>query len=154
MTDIRIISILLLLMLPWSGPALAGEAVLVVHRDNPISSLELTEVRSIFLGKKVFWDDGNAIEVLLQESGETHRNFSQNILGKSPRQLSMYWKRVLFSGEGLPPGKSLATRRCWKQSPPIPRPSAISTTALTTTALNPFPSSERNKVETPRFRSP
>lgn len=103
MTDIRIISILLLLMLPWSGPALAGEAVLVVHRDNPISSLELTEVRSIFLGKKVFWDDGNAIEVLLQESGETHRNFSQNILGKSPRQLSMYWKRVLFSGEGLPP---------------------------------------------------
>lgn len=103
MTDIRIISILLLLMLPWSGPALAGEAVLVVHRDNPISSLELTEVRSIFLGKKVFWDDGNAIEVLLQESGETHQNFSQNILGKSPRQLSMYWKRVLFSGEGLPP---------------------------------------------------
>lgn len=103
MTDIRIISILLLLMLLWSGPALAGEAVLVVHRDNPISSLELTEVRSIFLGKKVFWDDGNAIEVLLQESGETHRNFSQNILGKSPRQLSMYWKRVLFSGEGLPP---------------------------------------------------
>ncbi|TRO83986.1 hypothetical protein [Trichloromonas acetexigens] len=101
MTDIRIISILLLLL--WSGPALAGEAVLVVHRDNPISSLELTEVRSIFLGKKVFWDDGNAIEVLLQESGETHRNFSQNILGKSPRQLSMYWKRVLFSGEGLPP---------------------------------------------------
>lgn len=101
MTDIRIISILLLLL--WSGPAVAGEAVLVVHRDNPISSLELTEVRSIFLGKKVFWDDGNAIEVLLQESGETHRNFSQNILGKSPRQLSMYWKRVLFSGEGLPP---------------------------------------------------
>lgn len=101
MTDIRIISILLLLL--WSGPALAGEAVLVVHRDNPISSLELTEVRSIFLGKKVFWDDGNAIEVLLQESGETHRNFSQNILGKSPRQLSMYWKRILFSGEGLPP---------------------------------------------------
>lgn len=101
MTDIRIISILLLLL--WSGPALAGEAVLVVHRDNPILSLELTEVRSIFLGKKVFWDDGNAIEVLLQESGETHRNFSQNILGKSPRQLSMYWKRVLFSGEGLPP---------------------------------------------------
>ena len=101
MTDIRIISILLLLL--WSGPALAGETVLVVHRDNPVSSLELAEVRSIFLGKKVFWDDGNAIEVLLQESGETHRNFSQNILGKSPRQLSMYWKRVLFSGEGLPP---------------------------------------------------
>mgnify|MGYP000988693674 FL=1 len=66
MTDIRIISILLLLL--WSGPALAGEAVLVVHRDNPISSLELTEVRSIFLGKKVFWDDGNAIEVLDRKS--------------------------------------------------------------------------------------
>jgi len=101
MTVIRIISILLLLL--WSGSALAGEAVLVVHRDNPISSLELADVRAIFLGKKVFWDDGNGIEVLLQRSGETHRNFSQNTLGKSPRQLSMYWKRVLFSGEGIPP---------------------------------------------------
>lgn len=101
MTVIRIISILLLLL--WSGPALAGEAVLVVHRDNPVSSLELADVRAIFLGKKVFWDDGNGIEVLLQKSGETHQNFSQNTLGKSPRQLSMYWKRVLFSGEGLPP---------------------------------------------------
>lgn len=101
MTVIRIISILLLLL--WSGQALAGEAVLVVHRDNPVSSLEIAEVRGIFLGKKVFWDDGNGIEVLLQKSGETHQSFSQNTLGKSPRQLSMYWKRILFSGEGIPP---------------------------------------------------
>lgn len=101
MTGIRIISILLLLL--WSGSARAGEAVLVVHRDNPVSSLEIAEVRGIFLGKKVFWDDGNGIEVLLQKSGETHQSFSQNTLGKSPRQLSMYWKRILFSGEGIPP---------------------------------------------------
>ena len=101
MTVSRIISILLLLL--WSGPALAGEAVLVVHRDNPVSSLEIAEVRAIFLGKKVFWDDGNGIEVLLQKSGETHQSFSQKTLGKSPRQLSMYWKRILFSGEGIPP---------------------------------------------------
>lgn len=101
MTGIRIISILLLLL--WPGSARAGEAVLVVHRDNPVSSLEIAEVRGIFLGKKVFWDDGNGIEVLLQKSGETHQSFSQNTLGKSPRQLSMYWKRILFSGEGIPP---------------------------------------------------
>ena len=101
MTVVRIISILLFLL--WSGSALAGEAVLVVHRDNPVSSLKLAEIRGIFLGKKVFWDDGDRIEVLLQKTGETHRNFSQNILGKSPRQLSMYWKRILFSGEGVPP---------------------------------------------------
>jgi len=101
MTGIRIISILLLLL--WSGSARAGEAVLVVHRDNPVSSLEIAEVRGIFLGKKVFWDDGNGIEVLLQKSGETHQSFSQNTLGKSPRQLSMYWKRILFSGVGIPP---------------------------------------------------
>lgn len=101
MTGIRIISILLLLL--WSGSAMAGEAVLVVHRDNPVSSLEIAEVRGIFLGKKVFWDDGNGIEVLLQKSGETHQSFSQNTLAKTPRQLSMYWKRILFSGEGIPP---------------------------------------------------
>lgn len=101
MTVVRIISILLILL--WASWAMAEEAVLVVHRDNPVSSLELAEVRAIFLGKKVFWEDGNRIEVLLQKSGETHQRFSQNTLGKSPRQLSIYWKRILFSGEGIPP---------------------------------------------------
>jgi len=102
MTVVRIIISILLILL-CSGQTIAGQAVLVVHRDNPISSLELANVRAIFLGKKVFWDDGDRIEILLQKSGETHQNFSQNILGKSPRQLSMYWKRILFSGEGIPP---------------------------------------------------
>jgi len=101
MTVICIISILLLLL--WSGPALAGEAVLVVHRDNPVSSLELADVRAIFLGKKVFWDDGNGIEVLLQKSGETHQKVTQSTVGKAARQVRLYWKRGLFCGEGLPP---------------------------------------------------
>lgn len=101
MAFIRFIPILLLMLLPSLG--LAEGSILVVHKDNPANRLTLAEVRGIFLGRKVFWENGESIEVLLQKTGETHQDFSQNTLGKSPRQLSMYWKRILFSGEGIPP---------------------------------------------------
>jgi ABC-type phosphate transport system substrate-binding protein len=103
MPFVRLLLTLWLAMLPSMG--LAIEFTLVTHRDNPVDSLRLTEVRDIYLGKKVFWSGGRAITVLLQEDGELHRAFSLKVLGKSPRQLHLYWKRILFSGEGVPPRK-------------------------------------------------
>ncbi|MDD2558569.1 MAG: hypothetical protein RBR43_06875 [Desulfuromonadaceae bacterium] len=104
MEILRGISILFLLTLPILS--LAGEPTLVVHKSNPVTSLNLTEARNIFLGKKVFWNNGDSIEVFLQDKGEIHKTFALKTLGKSPRQLTMYWKRVLFSGEGIPPRKA------------------------------------------------
>jgi ABC-type phosphate transport system substrate-binding protein len=95
------ILILLFLVVPASGSA--AEMVLVVHKDNPVEQMDLAEARNIFLGKKTLWASGRAINVYLQKDNERHRQFAQQILGKSPRQLQMHWKRVLFSGLGVPP---------------------------------------------------
>ncbi len=101
MTFIRFIPILLITLLPALGQC--ADVTLVVHKDNPVASLGLAEARNILLGKKVFWSNGQAIDVLMQKTDDAHRDFVLMVLGKSPRQLRMYWKRVLFSGEGVPP---------------------------------------------------
>ncbi len=93
--------LILILMLPASVSA--ADFAIIVNRDNPLESLEISEVKKIFLGKKNFWANGDSIDVLLQEEGETHQSFVQNVLDKSPRQFQMYWKRELFSGTGIPP---------------------------------------------------
>lgn len=97
----RLILILLLILL--SAPAVAAEFVVIVHKDNPVERLDLTEARNIFLGKKTLWSGGRAISVYLQADNDLHRQFCLRVLGKSPRQLQMHWKRILFTGAGVPP---------------------------------------------------
>lgn len=86
-----------------TGVVQSAEYVLIVNKDNPISSLTRSEVKKIFLGKKNYWPDGQRIDVLLLKNSDVHHDFVYEVLNKSPRQLSMYWKQVLFSGAGIPP---------------------------------------------------
>ncbi|MBU0944209.1 MAG: substrate-binding domain-containing protein [Proteobacteria bacterium] len=81
----------------------AADFALVVNKNNPLQSMERSDVKKIFLGKKTFWPDDQRIEVILQTGGDIHRSFAYEILNKSPRQLSLYWKQALFSGTGVPP---------------------------------------------------
>ena len=81
----------------------AADFVVVVNTENPVVSLGRSEVKNIFLGKKMFWPSGVGIDVALQDDNEVHRSFVLEILNKSPRQLAMYWKQELFSGTGIPP---------------------------------------------------
>lgn len=94
---------LLMLLLPAGLEA--ADFVVVVNNENPLESLHPSEVKKIFLGKKTFWANGQGIDILLQNDGDVHRSFLFQILHKSPRQLAVYWKKVLFSGKGLPPRK-------------------------------------------------
>lgn len=103
MTLMRAIPILFLLIFFTFNLILAEDSILVVHRNNQVFNLPLEEVRKIFLGKKSFWDNGESIDVFLQEKGEVHEDFVSDILRKSPRQFTMYWKHILFSGAGIPP---------------------------------------------------
>jgi ABC-type phosphate transport system substrate-binding protein len=105
MRVIRVIPILLWMTVVALNPALAEEPALVVNKNNPVSGLHLKEVRKIFLGKKSFWDNGESIDVFLQEKNEVHEIFVSKTLRKSPRQFTMYWKHILFSGAGIPPRK-------------------------------------------------
>lgn len=92
------------LVLLFAGQALAdAEFIIVVHRDNPVKSLTTSQVKSIFLGKERFWSDGSAITLIMNKNEDIHEAFTRLMLQKSPAQLSVYWKKILYSGASMLP---------------------------------------------------
>ena len=83
--------------------SVAEQFVIVVHPDNPVTSLTQADIRKIFLGRRAFWENGHKIDVYLQTSNNLHTSLVSQILNKSIRQFKIYWRRELYSGTGIPP---------------------------------------------------
>lgn len=93
-----------LLVLLLAGQVRAdSEFVVVVHKDNPVENLTARQVKSIFLGKDRFWPDGSPIVLIMNKNEDIHESFTRLILQKSPAQLSVYWKKILYSGASMLP---------------------------------------------------
>lgn len=93
----------LALALLASGPASAGpepdDFVVIVAGNAPHESLDQETLARIFLRKKTFWDNGEAIvPVNLSASHPLRRLFSEQILGLEPEELDNYWNAQYFHG--------------------------------------------------------
>ena len=100
-THILLLTLILLLGTPFF--ARAADYILVVHKENPVDRLTHQEVRDIFLGKKIKWGNDAHIILVMNTSDEIHEQFTRVMLQKSPAQLSVYWKKILYSGIGMLP---------------------------------------------------
>lgn len=98
-----ILLITLILLLGRTFFAMAADYILVVHRENPVQRLPPQEVRDIFLGKKSKWGNDAPITLVMNTNEEIHEQFTRTMLQKSPIQLSVYWKKILYSGVGMLP---------------------------------------------------
>ena len=80
--------------------------LLVVHPENPVTSLMHEYVEQLFLVKQTKWSDGVPVDVVINASGKAAEEFYQDIIGKTPGQYLIYRKKLLFNGMAIPP-KSL-----------------------------------------------
>lgn len=107
MSPLRTISILtaaLAALLFLGAPAWAEtEFIVVVNKDNPIRRLPAAKVKNIFLGKERTWPDGSPIVLIMNKNEDIHESFTRIMLQKSPAQLSVYWKKILYSGASMLP---------------------------------------------------
>jgi len=95
---------ILLLLLAGGIPLVrAGEFIIIVHKENPVDELTPEEVKRIFLGKQATWPDGSPITIVMNTNDEIHEDFTREMLQKSPVQLSVFWKKILYSGTGMLP---------------------------------------------------
>lgn len=99
----RILLITFSLLLGSTFFAKAADYILVVHKDNPVDRLNPQEVKDIFLGKKIKWGNDLPITLVMNTNDEIHERFTRIMLQKSPVQLSVYWKKILYSGVGMLP---------------------------------------------------
>ncbi|MGV1100020.1 substrate-binding domain-containing protein [Thiovibrio sp. JS02] len=91
------------LLLGLDNHAQSADFIIVVHRENRIKRMDREEIKQIFLGKKTSWPDGSPITIIMNTNDEIHEQFTRTVLQKSPMQLSVYWKKILYSGTGMLP---------------------------------------------------
>jgi hypothetical protein len=102
-------TLFLLVVLALGALALTASAEdvrykVVVHPDNPATSVSASFVRDAFLKKAVEWGSGEAIRpVDLAWRLPERRRFTEEVLRKTPAQLKSYWNQQIFSGKGVPP---------------------------------------------------
>ena len=89
-----------------TSPALSQEVVatsplaIVVHKDAPVEDLSLTELRSIFLADRQFWDDRTRIILLVRAPESDERDFVLNrIYQMSEAEFRQYWIAKMFRAE-------------------------------------------------------
>lgn len=98
------------IMAVFAAPAFAGYEV-IVNTGNPISEISTKELKRIYKMKKTAWDAGGSIQAVnLRENDAVRGEFSQNVLGKSPKEMEAFYLKRALSGKGQPP-KSLVTEQ-------------------------------------------
>ncbi len=80
--------------------AAEAETVIIVNNKLPVESLSKKDARDIYLGHITKWNNGKKIVIVILKRGQTHDDFTRNILGIAPEKLARFWKRAFFSGSG------------------------------------------------------
>ncbi len=86
------------------------EVILIANNSVLETTLSPTSVKRIYLGLKTRWDDKQKVIPVMLKGGETHEFFVEEVLDKTEAKFSIFWKKAVFSGRGLPP-KSFATEQ-------------------------------------------
>jgi ABC-type phosphate transport system substrate-binding protein len=88
------------------APAPAGEPRywIVVHPDNPATTLRRDEVSRLFLKKITRWSDGRtAAPIDLVVSARVRDDFSRDVHRRPASAIKKYWQQMVFSGQSAPP---------------------------------------------------
>ena len=86
-------------------PLQAQSVAIIVHPETEIVSLTKAELSQIFLKRVAHWDDRrDAFPVDQVPSSPVRREFTRWIHNRRDVVIiEVYWKRMIFSGRGVPP---------------------------------------------------
>lgn len=87
--------------------AVAREKILVIaNKELDLKALTRTQMKSLFLGEMRFTASGKAVRIGDRDrSSRVHKDFYESTAQMSPKDVSIYWARKVFSGQALPPAR-------------------------------------------------
>ena len=98
-----------------------ADVVVVVSAKSSVKSLTSEQTARIFLGKVVTFPNGQTAFPIDQPEGSAIRDeFYSKVAHKNPSQLTAYWAKVIFTGDGHPPkllADNLAVRKAIASNP-------------------------------------
>jgi ABC-type phosphate transport system substrate-binding protein len=81
-----------------------ADVVVIVSAKSTVTRLTPEQTAKIFLGKVDTFPDGGDVLAIDQEEGSAIRDeFYAKIAHKNSSQLTAYWAKIIFSGDGHPP---------------------------------------------------
>ena len=96
-------SVGLVSIMSFADPA-TDDIVVIAHPSVSQSSMQVSNVRSIFGMRSRNWPTGSSIDVfVLPDDHPTHVKFTKDILQTFPYNLRRIWDRRVFSGVGQAP---------------------------------------------------
>jgi hypothetical protein len=71
----------------------------VVNEKNPVNSLSMAELRTLFAGEKHFWTGRLPVKLFVRARGAYERVVLLKLLGMSESEYKQYWIGQVFRGE-------------------------------------------------------
>ncbi len=93
---------LLILSATVVRPANAG-IVFIAHKTVVVDTLSKTDIKKIFLGNTLTWDNESEVIFVVLELPEVYKIFTKEYTKKTPSQYGRYWKKQVFTGKGSAP---------------------------------------------------
>lgn len=85
-------------------PASGASLELIAHPECEVATISRSELSKIFLRRLRTWADGTpTVPVDQLPSSEVRNAFSRQVHDRSVVTVEVYWKRMIFSGRGVPP---------------------------------------------------
>lgn len=79
----------------------------VVNAQNPIKEISIQELKKIYLGDSINWKNNDKLimPAIYEDIDEKEFKFINEILDFSAAAYRSYWRKKVFTGEGIPPKK-------------------------------------------------
>jgi len=83
--------------------AFAGDVMIIANTSVPVDTLSPEDVKNIFLGKIVKWPNDDRINIVLNKSADTHKEFLRKYIKRTDSQFDSVWRQNMFTGQGRIP---------------------------------------------------
>lgn len=101
---VSILLTLLLFSVEGRQPPQALGFYVIVHPQNPVSTVGRKFLSEVFLKRATFWLDDEVIQpVDLKDDSPIRRLFAEQVLKRSMNGVKSFWQQIIFSGRGVPP---------------------------------------------------
>lgn len=85
--------------------------IIIVHKENDITSIDRKELSKIFLKRVRRWtNDEKIIPVDLKTDSSVRESFTARIHKKKVSAIKAYWQKRIFTGRGIPPAELKSSR--------------------------------------------
>jgi ABC-type phosphate transport system substrate-binding protein len=100
----------------------AGDVVVVVSAQSPVTNISRNQIADIFLGKTNRLPSGeDAVPIDQPEASPVREEFYNKFTGKSDAQIKAHWSKMIFTGRGQPPRQASSSAEVKKLVAENPR---------------------------------